>query len=211
MRLDAAMDYSDFTIAQVQTDFQLTIDERQALFTSVQPVQPSSLLTNFLAEYLSLAIDVNSEKARSEFVIAPVLADVRRHSNYQVSLFSGKEFNVDKAQGLTGYCDFILCLAREQLYIQAPVMMVVEAKNENIIGGLGQCMAAMVAAQRFNQQTQRNIPEIFGAVTTGTNWRFLKLRDHTVWIDKPEYYIRDIDQILGILMHATTQALTAMA
>lgn len=95
------MDYSDFTIAQVQADFQLTIDERQTLFTTVQPVQPSALLTNFLAEYLSLAIDVNSEKARSEFVIAPVLADVRRHSNYQVSLFSGKEFNVDKAQGLT--------------------------------------------------------------------------------------------------------------
>jgi hypothetical protein len=101
------MDYSHFTIAQVQADFQLTIDERQALFTNVQPVQPSSLLTNFLAEYLSLAIDINSEKARSEFVIAPVLADVRRHSNYQVSLFSGKEFNVDKAQGLTGYCDLI--------------------------------------------------------------------------------------------------------
>lgn len=205
------MAYSDFTIAQVQTDFQLSIDERQALFTDVPPVPPSALLTMFLDEYLSLAIDVNSEKARSEFIIAPVLADVRRHSNYRVSLFSGKEFNVDKDQGLTGYCDFILCLSNEQLYIQAPVMVVIEAKNENIIGGLGQCMAAMVAAQRFNQQTQRDIPEIFGAVTTGTNWRFLKLRDHTVWIDKPEYYIRDIDKILGILMHATAQALTAMA
>ncbi len=205
------MVYSDFTIARVQADFQLSIDERQTLFTDVQPVQPSTLLTDFLAEYLSLAIDVNSEKARSEFVIAPVLADVRRHSNYQVSLFSGKEFNVDQSQGLAGYCDFILCLSSEQLYIQSPVMMVVEAKNENIIGGLGQCIAAMVAAQRFNQQTGSAIPEIFGAVTTGTNWRFLKLRDHTVWIDKTEYYIRDIDQILGILMYATGQALPAMA
>jgi hypothetical protein len=205
------MAYSDFTIAQVQADFQLTIDERQALFTDVPPVQPSALLKDFLAEYLSLAIDVNSEKARSEFVIAPVLADVRRHSHYQVSLFSGKEFNVDKSQGLAGYCDFILCLSREQLYIQSPVMMVVEAKNENIIGGLGQCMAAMVAAQRFNQQTGPAISEIFGTVTTGTNWRFLKLRNHTVWLDNTEYYIRDIDKILGILMHATDQALTAMA
>jgi hypothetical protein len=64
------MDYSDFTIVQVQADFQLTINERQTLLTTVQPVQPSCLLTNFLKEYLSLAIDVNSEKARSEFVMS---------------------------------------------------------------------------------------------------------------------------------------------
>jgi hypothetical protein len=205
------MAYSDFTIAQVQAKFQLVIDERQVLFTDMQPVQPSVLLTMFLDEHLPLAIDINSEKARSEFIIAPVLADVRRHSNYQVSLFSGKEFNVDQDQGLAGYCDFILCLSREQLYIQAPVMVVIEAKNENIIGGLGQCMAAMVAAQRLNQQTSRDIPAIFGAVTTGTNWRFLKLQNHTVWIDKTEYYIREVDQILSILMHITSQSLTAIA
>ncbi|UZQ53332.1 hypothetical protein OOK60_12555 [Trichothermofontia sichuanensis B231] len=201
------MSYSEFTIAKVQELFHLAIAEQEALFTDVQPVEPSELLQMILKEYLSLAIDVNSEKVRSEFIIAPVLGDVRRQSGYQISLFSGKEFDVDRERGLSGYCDFILCLSKEQLYIQAPVVMIVEAKNENIVGGMGQCMASMVAAQIFNQQTSKPIDEIYGAVTTGTNWRFLKLIDQTLWIDKTEYYIRDVDKILGILMLPTTHLL----
>lgn len=199
------MSYSEFTIAKVQELFHLVIDEQEALFTDVQPVEPSELLQMILKEYLSLAIDVNSEKVRSEFIIAPVLGDVRRQSNYQISLFSGKEFDVDRERGLSGYCDFILCLSKEQLYIQAPVVMIVEAKNENIVGGMGQCMASMVAAQIFNQQTSKPIDEIYGAVTTGTNWRFLKLTDQTLCVDKTEYYIRDVDKILGILMRPATR------
>ncbi|EKQ67353.1 hypothetical protein OsccyDRAFT_3613 [Leptolyngbyaceae cyanobacterium JSC-12] len=194
------MSYSEFTIAKVQELFHLVIDEQRELFSDVQPVKPSELLQMILKEYLSLAIDVNSEKVRSEFIIAPVLGDVRRQSNYQISLFSGKEFDVDREQGLSGYCDFILCLSKEQLYIQAPVVMIVEAKNENIVGGMGQCMASMVAAQVFNQRTGKPIDEIYGAVTTGTSWRFLKLVGQTLWVDRSEYYIREVDKILGILM-----------
>lgn len=201
------MSYSEFTIAKVQELFHLAIAEQEELFADVQPVEPSELLQMILKEYLSLAIDVNSEKVRSEFIIAPVLGDVRRQSGYQISLFSGKEFDVDRERGLSGYCDFILCLSKEQLYIQAPVVMIVEAKNENIVGGMGQCMASMVAAQLFNQQTSKPMDEIYGAVTTGTNWRFLKLIDQTLWIDKTEYYIRDVDKILGILMLPATHLL----
>ncbi|MEM9215597.1 MAG: hypothetical protein AAGD25_14795 [Cyanobacteria bacterium P01_F01_bin.150] len=224
------MSYSKFTLESVREAFCLSIYEQQDLFADIQPVCPSDLLTMILDEYLSLAIDVNTEKARSEFIIAPILGDVRRQSNYEVSLFSGKEFDVDQEQGLTGYCDFILCLAKEQLYINAPVMTIVEAKNENIIGGLGQCIASMVAAQIFNkknksrkedqadQQSQNlsglvnnSTDEIYDAVTTGTNWRFIKLNNQTVLIDKTEYYIRDIEKILGILMCPRTRQMEAIA
>ncbi|NCJ08671.1 hypothetical protein GS597_19605 [Synechococcales cyanobacterium C] len=194
------MAYSNFTISSFQQEFQITIEEQRDLFANIQPVSPSDLLSMILDEYLSLAININSEKARSEFIIAPVLGDVRRQSHHQISLFSGKEFDVDPAKGLSGYCDFILCLSQEQLYIKAPVMIVIEAKNENIIGGLGQCMAAMLASQIFNQRSGESIETIYGAVTTGTNWRFLKLCHQIVHLDKTEYYIRDIDRILGILV-----------
>jgi hypothetical protein len=128
------------------------------------------------------------------------LGEIRRLSGYQVSLFSGKEFNVDSSKGLAGYCDFILSYSKEQLYISAPVTTIVEAKNENIIGGMGQCIAEMVAAQIFNQQSGNNIETIYGVVTSGTNWRFLTLRDRIVYIDTVEYYIKEIDKILGILL-----------
>jgi hypothetical protein len=195
-----AMTYSEFTLTKVRETFDLILDESQNLFSGVAEVQPSHLLKMVLDEYLSLAIDINSEKARSEFIIAPVLGDIRRQTNYQISLFSGKEFDVDAERGLTGYCDFILSCSKEQLYIQAPVAIVVEAKNENMIGGMGQCIAGMVAAQLFNQRVQNQIEQIYGVVTTGTNWRFLKLNNKTVWIDKVEYYISDIGKILGIFL-----------
>lgn len=56
---------------------------------------------------------------------------------------------------------------KEQLTINAPMMIIVEAKNENIKGGLGQCAAVMLAAQLFNQQQGNEIKTIYGAVTTG--------------------------------------------
>jgi hypothetical protein len=149
-----------------------------------------------------LAIAINSEKARSEFLIAPTLAEVRRQTHYQSSLFSGVEFNVDADQGLRGYCDYILCRSQEQYYITSPVVIVIEAKNENIIAGLGQCIATMVAAQLFNQQhSQLEFAEIiYGAVTTGTNWKFITLQGRQVYIDVDEYYINQLDLILAILL-----------
>jgi hypothetical protein len=200
------MAYSDFTLAKVQETFDLTIEENRRLFINVKGFEPSQRLLTDLNENKPLAIAINSEKARSEFLIAPVLAEVRRQTNYQASLFSGVEFNVDPEQGLKGFCDYILSRSKEQYYITAPVMVIIEAKNENIIAGLGQCIAAMVAAQVFNQRTEPRAQTnpartIYGAVTTGTNWRFITLSDHLVNIDVDEYYINQIDQILAILLH----------
>jgi len=194
------MAYSDFTLAKVRETFGLTLDEKQNLFSTIAPVSPTALLTTLLAEYLPLATAINTEKARSEFLIAQILTEVRRQLDYRISLFSGTEFNVDASQGLTGFCDFILSAAEEQMEITAPVVMLVEAKKENLIGGLGQCIASMVAAQRYNQQQQQVIPIVYGAVTSGTVWRFITLRAQQVGIDQREYYISEVNQLLGILL-----------
>ena len=129
-----------------------------------------------------------------------MLLDIWRYAQGQISLFSGTEFTVDEAQGLTGYCDYILSRSKEQLIINAPVVMIVEAKNENIKGGLGQCVAEMIAAQRFNEREGNAIDTIYGAVTTGEIWKFLKLVGAVASIDLSDYYIvRDVSTILGIL------------
>jgi len=194
------MAYSNFTLAKAREAFGLTLNENRSLFEDVAGVQPSDLLKRILDENRSLATAINSEKARSEFLIAPILSEVRRQLDYQISLFSGTEFNVDPAIELWGFCDFILSASREQYFISDPVVTVVEAKNENIIGGLGQCTATMVAAQVFNQRAGKDINTIYGAVTSGTAWRFLTLSGTTVCIDTIEYYIKETDKILGILL-----------
>jgi hypothetical protein len=194
------MGYSEFTLPKVKADFGLTVDESQSLFEVVETVEPSDFLRLSLKEYLALATAINTEKARSELIIAPVLTELRRQLKNQISLFSGSEFSVDPSRGLQGYCDYILSRSPEQFYIVAPIVIIAEAKNESIKSGLGQCIAGMVAAQLFNQRAGHEIPMIYGAVTSGTSWRFLTLQDTLVRIDAMEYFINQVDKILGILM-----------
>jgi len=194
------MAYSDFTLAKVKETFALRVEEGQNLFSTIAGVSPSDRLMLTFEENILLATSIGTEKARSEFLIAPILSEMRRQAKYQVSLFSGTDFNVDPNQGLVGYCDFILSHSTEQYYISAPVLTVIEAKNENIKGGLGQCIATMVAAQIFNQRAGNEIDTIYGAVTSGTTWKFLTLEDKQVSIDLIEHYVNQVDQILGILL-----------
>ncbi len=137
--------------------------------------------------------------------------EVRKILNRQISFFSGEEFNVDPEVGLAGFCDFLISVSPEQLFIEAPAVVIVEAKKENlkgglgqciadVKGGLGQCIAEMIAAQRFNAKYEKPIATIYGSVTSGNLWTFLKLEDRTVTIDLTEYLIPPVEQVLGILV-----------
>ena len=193
------MAYSDFTLAELKTNFQLTIDEATDLFSDTPEADLPGVLVNMLARYLPLAVNVNTEKARSELVIAPVLIEFKLLHHDRVSLFSGIEFTVDEAAGLTGRCDYILARGPEQLALTAPVCVLVEAKNENIVGGIPQCLAEMVAARRFNRQQKLPDAVVHGAVTTGILWRFLKLDGTKASVDVVEYPIQSSRKIFGIL------------
>ncbi len=202
-RTEKIMAYNNFTLQKLKKDFGLQVDEQSNLFAAVEPVAGSELLNTTLQETVQLAIAINTEKARSEMIISPVLLEVRRQAHGQISLFSGTEFNVDEEKGLVGYCDYILSRSSEQLTINAPIILITEAKNENIKAGLGQCIAGMVAAQQFNQQEEQAIDTIYGAVTTGEIWKFLKLVNTIVSIDLTDYYILpNLNKILGILLHS---------
>lgn len=193
------MAYSDFTLQKAQKAFQLELLKDMELFRRVADVPVSDALAALLQENVPLAESINTEKARSELVVMNVLLEVRKHFQRTISVFSGSEFNVDKAQGLTGFCDFLISRSPEQLFINAPVVALVEAKNDNLMGGVGQCVAEMVAAQIFNQQEGNNIAKIYGAVTTGIEWKFMRLVERTVWLDLQDYHIETPARILGIL------------
>ena len=195
------MSYNQFTIDSVGTALGVKIKDRIDLFTHIPPVAYSDFLKQALQDYSPVALAIGTEKSRSEFIIAPILFELKRQLKEQISLFSGREFNVDAADGLTGYCDFLISQSPEQLFIQAPVVTVVEAKNDNIKSGFGQCVAEMVAAQRFNQRQENAIPAVYGVITTGSIWQFLRLQDAIVDIELTEYFLNDVGKILGILKH----------
>ena len=194
------MPYSKFTLSRAVEDFDLTVKEQSNLFAALPPVVPTPLLLEILVENVPWAVAVGSEKARSEGIINPVLLEVKRQLGGQVGVFSGEEFNVDIAADLNGFCDFLVSRSSEQLYITAPVVMLVEAKKEDLKPALGQCLAEMVAAQRFNLIKGREIETIYGVVTSGTVWRFLQLTGQVVSIDLTDYPLLPVENVLGVLV-----------
>jgi hypothetical protein len=189
--------YSDFDLRKIETAFNFQIVENKDLFSYIDEITISDFLNKILAQNVPLAQALSTEKARSELIIVNIFLELK--NNLNIGLFSGLELNVDKEKGLNGFCDFLISQSPEQLFLKAPVITTVEAKNENIIGGLGQCVAEMIAARIFNERENNNIPKIYGIVTTGHLWKFIKLQDNTVSIDRENYYIKTPDNIMGIL------------
>ena len=193
------MSYKDFSLKRVQGDFHLEIVEESGLFSKAPNSKISEDFSMTLQENIPLAVAINTEKARSELIVSQVILEVRKLFHRKISFFSGIEFNVDKDKDLNGFCDFIVSLSSEQLFIKSPVIAIVEAKNENIMSGLGQCGATMVAGKIFNEKEGNSISCSYGAVTSGVAWKFLKLQDDTLFIDLKDYNLEDKpEKVLGI-------------
>jgi len=194
------MSYSEFTLRKAKRDFDLTTVEAGRFLPPTEPIAPSLYLTESLIEGLPLATATGSEKARSELIISPILVEVRKILQRQVSLFSGEDFTVEPELGLSGVCDFLISRSREQILIEAPAVVIVEAKKADLKVGLGQCAAEMVAAQKFNEINNIPIATVYGSVSSGTVWRFLKLESKTLTIDLNDYPVPPVEPLLGMLV-----------
>jgi hypothetical protein len=192
------MAYNNFTLELVKDVFDLKlIDDR---FCELLPIaEPQVEFLTIFDESFILAEVAKSEKAKSELLVSPILVQARRLVSQRVQLFSGEEFDVDREKGLNGFCDFLFSRSTNRFTIDAPVLMLVEAKRGEIETGLGQCVAEMLAAQLYNQTKNRDISAIYGCVTSGTLWQFLKLEGSDVTIDPTSYFVVPVQKILGIL------------
>ncbi|NEO11816.1 MULTISPECIES: hypothetical protein [unclassified Moorena] len=200
------MSYSDFKSLDTLASLGIDMLEPVPSLIQADPISPSDFLQEALKRFVPLATAINTEKARSEYLIAPILSEITV-INPPISLFSGKNFNVDPAQGLTGFFDFILTDNPDKLTIKAPVVVVVEAKNENINEGLPQCLATMYAARLVNQKEPEMAERtVYGTVTTGQVWRFLALTpEGKAMVDLNDRYLTPVDELLGVLVAMTTR------
>jgi hypothetical protein len=190
------MAYGNFTLKDIFDKFQL-VDVKGPLFSQVVPLKMSDWLEKTLQ--IGLATTLSTEKERSERIVSPILFEIRERNHQAFSIYSGILLEVDKEQGLNGECDFLLANHPDSYYLKAPIITLVEAKDNDIKLGLPQCMAQMLGARLFNQQRGNAIEIIHGCVTTGEDWQFLKLEGNTVIVDSQRYYIKAVEEILGIL------------
>ena len=181
----------------------LQLDEIDTpLFPKIEVVAPSE----WLKETLKIAerIPLTNEKSKSERIISPILTEVALAFEKEITLFSGEDLTVNPQIDLAGPCDFFFSKHPRKSVMNAPIITLVEAKDENFEYGQAQCIAQMYAAQLYNQQENKIVPVIYGCAVTGDVWKFLKLEEKTVSIDVKNYYLVEIDKILGVfhqMMH----------
>ncbi len=191
------MAFTDFTLDSVETDLGVGLRPGAAFPPLIDAVAPPWLAAQ-LARGMELGLV--SEKARSEFIVAPILLAVRELSGGRVAILSGQRLDVDPARRLSGECDFLLALTDPRL--RAPLLAVLDAERNDIEGGLGECAAQMVAAQMFNERAGRMGRPMYGCVTTGEDWQFLRLDGEVLRIDPTRRYINQVGAVLAALLAA---------
>lgn len=192
------MAYSDFTLTKLKKQFGLQ-QKRVELFNNIVEIAPSQHLAFDIEE--GSRMPKNTEKARSENLVSPVLKETFRHNKEKLTLFSGYGFNVDSEKGLNGNCDCIIAGQGDIMELTNPIICLVEAKNGVIEDGYGQCGAEMYAARLYNEDLGTPITEMYGIVTNGEEWQFMMLKEQMIYFEAKTVSLDRLPRILGILQH----------
>ena len=201
------MAYSKFTLDKVMQQFDVSVTDDTELFSKVENIPPSIFLQALLEKPTSFNIE--SEKARSEKIIAPIIDDIFTTVPNKFAIFSGENFDVDKHQSLNGLADYIICVSKSKAIIQSPVAAIAESKRNDPKDGMGQCIAELIASAIFNEQRKSQVPKLFGIMTNGNQWLmgiYIIAEKHFIY-DPTLYSIRELPRIIGILSFMRDEAL----
>ena len=186
--------YSQVTFRDLQERFGIQPDNR-AFLPQVDPLPLPAWLKHYFSINPLVAAVTKSEKAISELVIAPLLSAVKEQQNGRIGFFSGEPLSGIE---LGGICDFIITTNPNAFFADPPIMVLVEAKRQDLLGGIPQCMAEMLVARQVNEKAGLNLPAIYGCVTTGTEWQFLRLLGDQAIADPRILYYPDLELVLGV-------------
>jgi hypothetical protein len=173
-------------------------------FTAIDLFQHANIPDVAPSEWLNISLKrayltpPTNEKSKSERIVSPVLLEIVAQYPGEIAFFSGEEVNINSVDDLNGPCDFFLALTPPSLLLEAPIISLVEAKDEDLDYGIAQCAAQLYAAHLFNVQDGKKIDTLYGCATTGTDWQFLKYdpATNTCYTDlKP---VTDLSKVLGI-------------
>jgi hypothetical protein len=191
------MAYGDFTLEMLDSKFGIK-NKVVSLFPKLTPIKPSAKLQDDLAEAATLP--TRTEKYKSEAIVFPVLKELRRSNLPFFTIYSGESLNVDAPKGLKGECDFILSKDTGSYTISYPIIQVLEAKKGDIDLGIPQCAAQMLGSKIYNEQSGTPLEMIYGCVTTGSEWKFMRLIDK-VYIDSETYTLRNLEELLSVFQY----------
>ncbi len=190
------MAYSTFTFSKIREDLGID-DVYQDLFPPIVAQEPEEWLKTVLKMGKKAAFF--SEKSRSEAIVFPILMALQDRNGSKFSVYSGAELEADKQKELNGECDFILGYGAQKYDLDTPIFCMIEAKDQDLKRALPQCIAQMEGARIFNEKHGKTFETIWGCVTTGSEWLFLKLENKVAIVDTERYYLSDLGKLLGVL------------
>jgi hypothetical protein len=189
------MNYNKFSFDRIKRRFNLN-EVQKDLFEGVTPIEPSEWLKATME--ITADLPIKTEKARTEFILMPILLELRKRTDRMFTIYSGEYFNVEPREGLAGPTDIILSMGAESYSVSSPVMSIVQAYKNNLDLGLGKCVAQMIAADIFNEREDNNITTIYGCVTTGEQWLFLRLEGDSIQIHPHRFFLNELTDIIGM-------------
>jgi hypothetical protein len=162
---------------------------------SFLPIVDSILVPSWLEHIIERGkgnlATMRTEKSISEALIAPVLMAVQEIFQDKITVFSGEPLATEE---LSGICDFLITKDPIAFDPQGGYFILVEAKKNDLLSGIPQCVAEMYTAQVLNG----NDDTVYGCVSTGLEWLFMKL-EHKVAMTHPNVFtISEVDKILGV-------------
>lgn len=199
------MGYSNFKNLRLTLKKLNLVETDKNMFPVIQPVQPSDWLLQTLV--IAKRFPLTNEKSKSERIISPILAEIAMCFDTQITLFSGEDLPVDAQNDLSGECDFFFAKHPRKSVMQAPVVTLVEAKDEDFEYGQAQCTAQMYASMRYNEMEGKPFPFVYGCAVTGGEWKFLRLENNELTVDTEVYYLIELPKILGVFHHILNEIL----
>jgi len=195
------MAFTDYkSISQVQKEYSIKYEENN--FIKYANLRPSASFVEEL-EFNMEHIDVfSSEASRCENVVYPVLREIYKNFVNRYTLWSHKSISIGSK--LTGTPDYLISTKSElgKTVLGLPILVVVEAKQNNFVEGWGQCLAELVAAQRMNT-SEENL--VYGVVTDGELWQFGRLQFTLFTKQKERITISDLNKIFGAIGYILMQ------
>lgn len=172
------MSYENFkTYEEVAIKFGIKLQVKH--FIEEKELEVEKDLFQYISSNLQKRANYVSENAICETIISNILNIVGR--DYDLEVWSHMAFDVSEEDGLVGTPDFLIAPVSDiGTTFTSPIACVSEAKREDFTIGWGQALATMIAAQRYNNSTEK---DIFGMVTTGDIWKFGKLRNNELTMD----------------------------
>ena len=182
--------FSQVTRLDLENEFHINISG-VGFLPEIEPIEVPFWLKHVLESRKKNLSTMRTEKAVSEGLIAPVLMAVQERYDDKITLFSGEPLATDD---LSGICDFLLTREVGAFEPHNGYFILVEAKKNDLLSGIPQCVAEMYAARILNN----NNDIVYGCVSTGLEWIFMKLEGNTATTHPNVFTISEVDKILGV-------------